>query len=216
MTQSIDFPRAHFILSGIESRDWIPDNGKEVAFVGRSNVGKSSAINTLTNQKGLARTSKTPGRTQHLVFFEFTPGLRMVDLPGYGFAKTPLSVRDHWQRMIMRYLSERQSLQGLVIPMDIRRPFTDLDQQMMDWTDELQLPVHILLTKADKLSRGKAGAVLQDVKHNWLNDYDATVQLFSAPKRTGVDDARQKIQDWLLSDADLSPSDDPEQDIRAN
>lgn len=198
MTEPIDFPSAHFVLSGIEARDWVKDKGAEVAFVGRSNVGKSSAINTITNQKGLARTSKTPGRTQHLVFFEFTDGIRMVDLPGYGFAKTPLVVRNHWQQRIMQYLSERESLKGLVIPMDIRRPFTDLDQQMMDWTHELQLPVHILLTKADKLSWGKASAVLHDVKRKWLGDYDATVQLFSAPKRIGIDEARQKIQDWLL------------------
>ncbi len=198
MIESIDFPRASFMLSSIEPGDWIEDAGLEVAFVGRSNVGKSSAINAITNQKGLARTSKTPGRTQHLVFFELSQGLRMVDLPGYGFAKTPLAVRDHWQKRIMQYLSERQTLQGLVIPMDIRRPFTDLDQQMMDWTHEFELPVHILLTKADKLSRGKASAVLHDVRQNWLNDYDATVQLFSAPKRIGIDEARQKIQDWLL------------------
>lgn len=199
MTDSIDFPRAHFLLSGIEANDWVEDKGVEVAFVGRSNVGKSSAINSITNQKGLARTSKTPGRTQHLVFFEFSEGFRMVDLPGYGFAKTPLAVRNHWQQMIMQYLSERESLRGLVIPMDIRRPFTDLDKQMMDWTHELQLPVHILLTKSDKLSRGKATAVLHEVKRKWLDDYDASAQLFSAPKRIGIDEARQKIQDWLLA-----------------
>lgn len=198
MTYTIDFPQAHFIQSGIDARDWVEDKGVEVAFVGRSNVGKSSAINTISNQKSLARTSKTPGRTQHLVFFEFTDGVRMVDLPGYGFAKTPISVRDHWQQMIMQYLSERISLKGLIIPMDIRRPFTDLDQQMMDWTHELKLPVHILLTKSDKLSRGKAMAVLHEVKRKWLGDYNATVQLFSAPKRVGIDEARQKIQDWLL------------------
>lgn len=199
MTDAIDFPRAHFLLSGIEANDWVEDKGVEVAFVGRSNVGKSSAINSITNQKGLARTSKTPGRTQHLVFFEFSEGFRMVDLPGYGFAKTPLAVRNHWQQMIMQYLSERESLRGLVIPMDIRRPFTDLDKQMMDWTHELQLPVHILLTKSDKLSRGKAMAVLHEVKRKWLDDYDASAQLFSAPKRIGIDEARQKIQDWLLA-----------------
>ena len=198
MTYTIDFPRAHFMLSGIEATDWVKDEGVEVAFVGRSNVGKSSAINTITNQKGLARTSKTPGRTQHLVFFEFADGVRMVDLPGYGFAKTPIAVRNHWQQMIMQYLSERESLKGLIIPMDIRRPFTDLDQQMMNWTHELKLPVHILLTKADKLSRGKASAVLHDVKRKWLDDYDASAQLFSAPKRIGIDEARQKIQQWLV------------------
>jgi len=199
MTDSIDFPSAKFMLSSISPGDWVADEGAEVAFVGRSNVGKSSAINTITRQKALARTSKTPGRTQHLVFFELQDNCRLVDLPGYGFAKTPISVRDHWQQMIMQYLSERQSLRGLVIPMDIRRPFTDLDQQMMDWTDELQLPVHILLTKADKLSRGKAMGVLQSVQSKWLRDYDATIQLFSAPKRIGIDEARAQIQNWLMA-----------------
>ncbi len=186
------------MLSSLERKDWVADSGAEVAFVGRSNVGKSSAINTITNQKSLARTSKTPGRTQLLVFFELLKNIRLVDLPGYGFAKTPIAVRNRWQQQIVEYLSTRESLRGLVIPMDIRRPFTELDQQMMSWTDDLQLPVHILLTKADKLSRGRANSVLLDVQKRWLANYNASVQLFSAPKRLGVDVAREKLQNWLV------------------
>ena len=198
MSQTINFAQAQFMLSSLERKDWVPDSGAEVAFVGRSNVGKSSAINAITNQRSLARTSKTPGRTQLLVFFELLENTRLVDLPGYGFAKTPIEVRNRWQQKIIEYLSKRESLKGLVIPMDIRRPFTELDQQMMSWTDDLQLPVHILLTKADKLSRGKAISVLLDVQNQWLGKYDASVQLFSASKRIGVDEAREKLQSWLL------------------
>jgi GTP-binding protein len=199
MNQDLDFALAQFMLSSLERKDWVADNGAEVAFVGRSNVGKSSAINAITRQKALARTSKTPGRTQLLVFFELRENIRLVDLPGYGYAKTPIAVRNRWQEKIVEYLSERKSLRGLVIPMDIRRPFTELDQQMMSWTDDLQLPVHILLTKADKLSRGNAQSVLLDVRRKWLNAYDASAQLFSAPKRMGVEEAREKLQSWLLS-----------------
>ena len=198
MEQSINFAQARFMLSSLERKDWVADEGTEVAFVGRSNVGKSSAINAICNQKSLARTSKTPGRTQLLVFFELLEQVRLVDLPGYGFAKTPIAVRNRWQEKIIEYLSRRESLQGLVIPMDIRRPFTDLDQQMMAWADDLQLPVHILLTKADKLSRGKAQSVLFDVQRKWLGAYDASVQLFSAPRRIGIDEAREKLTSWLL------------------
>lgn len=197
MSKDIDFQQTRFIQSGLAPKDWVEDSGLEVAFVGRSNVGKSSAINVITKQKSLARTSKTPGRTQHLVFFEVYDGVRLVDLPGYGYAKTPIELRDEWQRRIVDYLSSRKSLQGLVIPMDIRRPFTPLDQQMMAWTGELQLPVHILLTKADKLSRGKANAMLLDVQRNWLEKYHASVQLFSASKRLGLEAARQQISNWL-------------------
>lgn len=198
MTDTIDFAQAKFLLSSLNRDDWVEDTGAEVAFVGRSNVGKSSAINAITNQKSLARTSKTPGRTQLLVFFELLEHIRLVDLPGYGFAKTPIAVRNRWQEKIVEYLSLRESLRGLVIPMDIRRPFTDLDQQMMGWADDLQLPVHILLTKADKFSRGKAQSVLFDVRRNWLSAYHASAQLFSAPQKLGVDEARDKLSSWLL------------------
>ncbi len=193
--QQINFSNAQFILSAEKAKDWVNDEGAEVAFVGRSNVGKSSAINKITNRRGLARTSKTPGRTQQIVFFEIAEKIRLVDLPGYGFAKTPIAVRNHWQTFISAYLSSRKSLRALIIPMDIRRPFTELDQQMMAWADELQLPVHILLTKVDKLSKGKAKSTLQAVEKNWLGAFDCSIQLFSASKGTGVDEAR----DYLTS-----------------
>ena len=200
MSDPLNFAQTRFMQSGLARRDWVVDSGREVAFVGRSNVGKSSAINVITNQRALARTSKTPGRTQHLVFFEIKPEIRLVDLPGYGFAKTPVALRHAWQETIIEYLFDRQSLQGLVIPMDIRRPFTELDQQMMAWADDLQLPVHILLTKADKFSRGKAQSILLEVQRNWLGAYDASAQLFSAPKRQGIEQAREKLSSWLQMD----------------
>ena len=203
---TINFSKTLFMQSSLKPADWVTDAGAEVAFIGRSNVGKSSAINTIVNQRGLARTSKTPGRTQQMVFFELQDNIRLVDLPGYGFAKTPLAVRNMWQDKIITYLSERKSLQGLVIPMDIRRPFTELDQSMMAWTDELQLPVHILLTKADKLSRGKAQSVLLDVQNKWLSKFNATVQLFSAPKRIGVDHARAHLSEWLSAEPIAVPT----------
>jgi GTP-binding protein len=200
--QQINYSNAQFVLSAEKPKDWVEDLGAEVAFVGRSNVGKSSAINKITNRRGLARTSKTPGRTQHVVFFEVAEDIRLVDLPGYGFAKTPIAVRNHWQTFINTYLSSRKTLKALFIPMDIRRPFTELDQQMMNWADELQLPVHILLTKSDKLSRGKAKSVLIEVEKKWLGEYDCTIQLFSASKGTGVDEARGHLTKWLSLPAD--------------
>lgn len=195
--RKINYSNAHFILSAEKPEHWVADSGAEIAFVGRSNVGKSSAINKITNRRGLARTSKTPGRTQQVVFFALDEASRLVDLPGYGFAKTPIAVRDHWQTFISTYLASRKSLKALFIPMDIRRPFTELDQQMMAWADELQLPVHILLTKADKLSRGKAQSVLLEVEKNWLGAFDCSMQLFSASKGTGVDEARKHLSKWL-------------------
>ncbi len=210
----IDFSSAEFILSADRPKFWVKDTGAEVGFVGRSNVGKSSALNVITNRKGLAKTSRTPGRTQHLVFFGLSgtqnevqgsvqdldghpARQRLVDLPGYGFAKTPITVRQHWERVIMGYLAERRSLRGLVVPMDVRRPFTPLDEQMVDWLVELRLPFHILLTKADKLSRGKAQSVLLNVKKRDLASVNGSVQLFSAPKRIGLDEARAKVSRWL-------------------
>lgn len=201
MDTDLNFAKTHFIRSCLEPQDWLEDQGAEVAFVGRSNVGKSSAINVITQQKSLARTSKTPGRTQQLVFFEIEPNIRLVDLPGYGYAKTPIALRNHWQDRIMHYLAERKCLKGLVIPMDIRRPFTELDQQMMAWTDDVQLPVHILLTKADKLSKNKRQTQLQQVKQKWLGAYAASIQLFSVPKHLGVKEARVQIAHWLVDDA---------------
>ena len=173
------------------------DSGVEVAFAGRSNAGKSSALNAITGRKALARTSKTPGRTQHLVFFELDEHRRLVDLPGYGYAKVPDHVKQKWGRAISDYLETRKSLQGLVLLMDIRHPLTDFDQQMLNWCQHAQMPVHILLTKADKLKRGSAKNSLLKVQKA-LEDYPAvTVQMFSALKKQGVDEARTVLTQWL-------------------
>ncbi|WP_428035917.1 ribosome biogenesis GTP-binding protein YihA/YsxC [Amphritea sp.] len=178
------------------------DNGAEVAFAGRSNAGKSSAINTLTNAK-LARTSKTPGRTQLINFFDTNvEGLRIVDLPGYGYAKVPIAMKEHWQRHLDDYLQNRDSLRGVVLMVDIRHPLKEFDQMMIQWCSEAAMPLHILLTKADKLNRGAAqNALLKmkqdlDVKNNPL----LTIQTFSALKTTGVDQLREQLNHWLLND----------------
>ncbi len=174
------------------------DNGIEVAFAGRSNAGKSSAINAITKQSSLARTSKTPGRTQQIIFFKLDDSHCLVDLPGYGFAKVPLTVKQHWQRVLERYLHTRHSLQGLVMMMDIRHPLTDFDQQMLNWCGLSNMPVHVLLTKADKISRGKGNTVLQQVqKHLTTLPGEISVQLFSALKRTGIEEAQKRLNDWL-------------------
>lgn len=170
-----------------------------MAFAGRSNAGKSSAINALTNQK-LARTSKTPGRTQLINFFNLSDTQRLVDLPGYGYAKVSREQKEKWQRDLSEYLQKRQTLQGLVLLMDIRHPLQEFDTTMLNWAKRGQMPVHILLTKADKLSRSQAMnslfAVQKELKHLGL-DRSASVQCFSALKNTGIDDLKAKLQAWL-------------------
>jgi len=173
------------------------DSGTEVAFAGRSNAGKSSALNAITQRKALARTSKTPGRTQHLVFFALDAHTRLVDLPGYGYAKVPERIKQQWGQAMADYLHSRESLQGLVLLMDIRHPLTDFDQQMLDWCQHAGMPVHILLTKADKLKRGAAQNTLLKVKKR-LEGYPAvSVQLFSALKKQGVEEAQSVLMQWL-------------------
>ncbi len=174
-----------------------PDAGYEVAFAGRSNAGKSSALNALTQRKSLARTSKTPGRTQHLVFFELDGERRLVDLPGYGYAKVPEKVRRHWGLAMEAYLSGRKSLRGLVLMMDVRHPLTDFDKQMLQWCQHAGMPVHILLTKADKLKRGPAMSTLLKVQKTLAQQHNVSVQLFSALKHTGVEQAREVLDSWL-------------------
>lgn len=175
-----------------------PDIGFEVAFAGRSNAGKSSAINALSRQKQLARTSKTPGRTQLLNFFALDGERRLVDLPGYGYAKVPESVKQKWQQEMAAYLAERKSLKGVVLVMDIRHPLQPFDQQMMAWAGDIGLPVHILLTKSDKLSRGAANATLIQVRNRIRNrNGGVSVQLFSAPARQGIDQAHAALDLWL-------------------
>lgn len=178
------------------------DTGAEVAFAGRSNAGKSSAINTLTNAK-LARTSKTPGRTQLINFFDTNvENVRIVDLPGYGYAKVPVAMKEHWQKHLDDYLQNRECLRGVVLMVDIRHPLKEFDQMMINWCLEAQMPLHVLLTKADKLKKGPAqNAVLKlkrdlDVRNNpYVN-----VQAFSALKKTGVDQLRDRLNQWLLED----------------
>lgn len=196
-SDTFDFRAARFTVAAHEPGQWPPDTGREIAFAGRSNVGKSSAINTVTGRRGLARTSKTPGRTQQIVFFELDADRRLVDLPGYGYARVPDAVRHHWAQTVERYLAERSSLQGLVVAMDSRRPLTPLDRQMLKWSAARGLPVHILLTKADKLSRTEASAILRHVEAELGGGSATSVQLFSARTRAGVEQARAVVSAWL-------------------
>lgn len=192
------YHQVKFLNSAPHLRDAPEDTGHEVAFAGRSNAGKSSAINTLTCQKSLARISKTPGRTQLLNFFAVTKTTRFVDLPGYGYAKVPIEIKKQWHRMIETYLNERKSLCGIILVMDIRHPLTDFDRQMVEWCQHAQLPLHILLTKADKLKFGAAKNTLLAVQ-NELKKFQVpvTVQLFSALNRQGIDEIHQLLDRWL-------------------
>ncbi|WP_425490568.1 ribosome biogenesis GTP-binding protein YihA/YsxC [Brenneria izadpanahii] len=190
----------HFVISAPDIRHLATDSGIEVAFAGRSNAGKSSALNTLTNQKNLARTSKTPGRTQLINMFEVAEGVRLVDLPGYGYAEVPEEMKLKWQRALGEYLQKRNSLKGLVILMDIRHPLKDLDQQMLSWAVESQIPVLVLLTKADKLASGARKAQLNMVREAVLPFMgDIQVEAFSSLKKLGVDKLRQKLDSWFSS-----------------
>ena len=189
------YPHIEFMTSANRPNQFVADSGREVAFAGRSNAGKSSAINTITARRKLARISKTPGRTQLINFFELQPDQRLVDLPGYGFAKVPEAMRKHWRELMTAYFERRQSLAGLFVVMDCRRPLRDFDLQMMAWAEHRECPAHVLLTKADKLSKGKASAALHSTRRE-LGD-SATVQLFSALKSIGVDEARTHLDAML-------------------
>jgi GTP-binding protein len=193
------YPQVEFLTSANHPSQFVADEGAEVAFAGRSNSGKSSAINAILARKGLARTSKTPGRTQLVNFFAIGENLRVTDLPGYGYAKVPTAVRQHWGKLMDGYFLRRQSLAGLFIMMDARRPLTDFDQGMLGWAKEAGCPVHILLTKADKLSRGAASAELLRVR-KVVGDL-ATAQLFSALKGTGLEEARARLDAMLAARA---------------
>lgn len=176
------------------------DEGKEVAFAGRSNAGKSSVINTLTDNKKLARTSKTPGRTQLLNFFSLSEDRRLVDLPGYGFAKVPIIVKRNWNRNLAGYLQERQSLVGVVILMDIRHPLQKYDWQIIRWASESKMPIHLLLTKSDKLTRGAINNVLLSVEEELAKEKlsaSFTIQAFSSIKKFGLDELKQKLTIWF-------------------
>jgi len=170
----------------------MPDEGAEVAVAGRSNAGKSSAINVIVNRRQFARTSKTPGRTQLINFFELHDDERLVDLPGYGYAKVAISVQRHWSELLQCYFETRKSLRGLIMVVDIRRQLREFDRQMLAYATSANLPVHILLTKSDKLKRGQAATALLQVKKEL--DESATVQLFSALNKTGSDQAREVLE----------------------
>jgi GTP-binding protein len=197
---AISYRRAHFTISAPSLRECPADHGAEVAFSGRSNAGKSSAINRLTENKKLARTSKTPGRTQQINFFEICDSQRLVDLPGYGFAKVPPAVKRKWERHLEEYLRQRRCLRGLVLLMDIRRPLGIFDSTMLAWAVESEMPVQILLTKADKLSTGAAKTELLKVKQQLLHYGDLVhAQLFSSLKGTGLDELRAQLDVWLAT-----------------
>ena len=190
--------QARFINSAPKLSDAPEDQGLEIAFAGRSNAGKSSAINTLTQQNSLARISKTPGRTQLLNFFEIDKQRKFVDLPGYGYAKVPIAVKQKWQKMMETYLQERKALCGIVLVMDVRHPLTEFDWQLIEWCEHAGLPLHILLTKADKLKFGAAKNTLLKVQRD-LSDSSIviTLQLFSSLKKSGVDDVHQILDEWF-------------------
>ena len=197
----MNFNTVKFLISAQTLQQCPSDSGCEVAFAGRSNAGKSSAINTLTRNKGLARTSKKPGRTQLINHFEVEPEKRLVDLPGYGYAKVPKALKAKWDRNLAEYLQNRNSLSGLILLMDIRHPLQDYDQQMLNWAAQAGLPVHILLTKADKLKRGPAMSSLLGVE-KLLRDMDPgftllSAQIFSSLKKTGLPELEQKLISWL-------------------
>jgi GTP-binding protein len=194
------FPAAEFIVSAWQPQQFPPDAGAEVAFVGRSNSGKSSALNAITGRRDLARTSKTPGRTQLINFFALQEGERLVDLPGYGYAKVPMEMRNHWRELMTRYVEKRASLAGLIVVMDSRHPLTEFDWEMLTWAREQTLATHVLLTKADKLSRSEAISTLKNVTAKAAGY--ATAQLFSSVAKTGVDEARGVILAMLAGEED--------------
>jgi len=208
--------QATFLTSAARVEQCPADEGYEVAFAGRSNAGKSSALNTLT-RASLARTSKTPGRTQLLNFFSLDEDRRLVDLPGYGYAKVPIPLKLHWQRHLEAYLGSRTSLMGLVLMMDIRHPLTPFDCLMLDWAASSKMPMHILLTKADKLTFGAGQAALlktkKDIQQKWGDS--ATIQLFSSTKRIGIIEAQYVLANWLqlLAPTPADATDEPDDAI---
>lgn len=198
----INYQTAKFITSAPDISKLPDDTGIEIAFAGRSNAGKSSALNTLTRQNSLARTSKTPGRTQLINVFELDSGQRLIDLPGYGFAKVPLAVKEKWQQSLSEYLQKRDSLKGLVVLMDIRHPFKETDQELIYWAVSCDIPVLALLTKADKLKQGaRMNMVLKARQAAIAFNGDVTVEAFSSLKRFGVDEVEHVLNQWFNDDA---------------
>ena len=211
---AINYQIAEFLTSAPSIKQCPADTGCEVAFAGRSNAGKSSAINALTRQRGLARTSKTPGRTQLINFFQLSHNKRLVDLPGYGYAKVPKAMKAEWDRHLAEYLQMRNSLTGLILLMDIRHPLQEYDQQMLNWAAQASLPVHILLTKADKLKRGPAENSRFKVE-KLLRDMDPgctllSVQTFSALKKQGLSELERQLSHWLSAEDTDDSSQEPD------
>ncbi len=200
MTEKLVYQRAQYLTSAVELKQLPSDKGAEIAFIGRSNAGKSSALNTITGIKNLARTSNTPGRTQMINLFTLTDDFRLVDLPGYGYAKVPRIVRERWAENVDKYLQTRECLRGLILVMDIRHPLKDLDKQLIEWTVGCSVPIHILLTKADKLKPSQARRVHKEVREA-LSFYGDSVslQVFSSLQRTGVEEAAEKLNEWFAA-----------------
>jgi GTP-binding protein len=192
---AISFRQAKYLTSAFELSQLLPDEGLEIAFAGRSNAGKSSAINCLTQQKGLCKTSKTPGRTQLINFFELDPQRRLVDLPGYGFARVPKKMRTHWDQVLSSFLLQRNALKGLVIVVDIRRGISELDQALFDMV-ESTLPIHVLLTKSDKLSRSAVNNQIKLTQQQIANKQH-TVSSLSTLNRQGLEQLEQRCKQWL-------------------
>jgi len=192
------YRQAAFLTSAAKLKQTPTDKGYEVAFAGRSNAGKSSAINTICDQKSLARTSKTPGRTQLLNFFAVDDDRRLVDLPGYGYARVAEGIKREWQGALSAYLEGRECLRGLMLMMDIRHPLKNYDVQMLNWAGQIGLPVHVLLTKADKLKKGQAASAVLQVRAQLQKINEGfSVQGFSSLKKTGVDEAHDKLDEWF-------------------
>lgn len=212
---NINFQTARFLHSAPSIKECPSEEGVEVAFAGRSNAGKSSAINRLTRNGKLARTSKTPGRTQLINYFSLqnNESLRLVDLPGYGFAKVPLAMKKAWEKNMSEYLQKRESLQGLIIVMDIRHPMQAADTTLINWAVEAELPTHILLTKSDKLNRGNAKNTMLSIEaHLRESEVDdlVSVQTYSSLKGDGVKELESRIASWMMvegvfADQDLEP-----------
>ena len=213
-TPTLNFHKVHFVTSAPDIRHLPNDGGVEVAFAGRSNAGKSSALNALTHQKSLARTSKTPGRTQLINLFELEPGKRLVDLPGYGYAQVPEEMKLKWQESLSEYLQKRESLKGLVLLMDIRHPLKEIDRQLLQWAVATELSVLVLLTKADKFNTSPRNAIVQQVRRD-VRDFggDVRVEAFSSLKGIGIDTLAAVLTQWYLTHGE--PEGDVQDDTQA-
>jgi len=193
---------ARFLLSAFKAEQFVPDRGREVAFAGRSNAGKSSAINAIVNRRGFARSSKSPGRTQLINFFSLNDQARLVDLPGYGYARVSRELQEHWRALLVDYFEQRRSLAGLMLIVDVRRGLGDFDWQMLDWCAGIDCPIHLLLTKADKLKRAEAARALSEARREL--DGRASLQLFSAMKKQGLGPARDALEAFLTGEKKAS------------